>query len=380
MVKYSVLSSLRLPYYNFVQQSVIDPMHNLFTGTAHKVLATWKGNKILTREHFEDIQTLIDAFCVPRSVGRIPHKISSGFSGFKSDQWRTWTVVYSLVALKPLLPSQHYTMWVKFVEAVYLICRRSVTLDDIEKADELFLSFCEDFEQLFGSQECTINMHLHCHLKDCILDFGPPYAFWVYSFERCNGYLGQYPSNKKSIECQLMSHFQKEQQLCNHNLPPALRDIISVRHAQWDEHTHAEESWLLPPYRQIPISTGQQQMIHQAIFQAETMPIIHVDRLCVSAQKCRHLGSIVYSGNAYLPSYKQMLCVSVPELEGLQIALVKDIYQVSYSTASGKHSSNMLLHVCLLKEHKYKDYYSGCVQLWSTDIAQKCYVPLAHII
>lgn len=113
-----------------------------------------------------------------------------------------------------------------------------------------------------------------------------------------------------------MAHYQKEQQLCNRNLPPALQDLISVRHAQWDEQPHAEESSLIPPYRQIAISTSEQQMIHQAIFQTETMPIIHVDRLCISAQKCRHLGSIVYSGDAYLPSYKQMLCVSIPESEG----------------------------------------------------------------
>lgn len=110
------------------------------------------------------------------------------------------------------------------------------------------------------------------------------------------------------------------------------------------------------------------------------MPIIRIDRLCVAAQKCRHLGSIVYSCDAYLPSYKQMLYVSVPESEGGQIALVKDIYQVSYSTASGKHGSTTVLCVCLLKEHKYKDFYGGYVQLWSTYIAQKCYLPLSRII
>ena len=47
----------------------IDPVHNLFTGTAHKVLATWKSDKIFTNEHLEDIQTVIDAFCMPGSVG-----------------------------------------------------------------------------------------------------------------------------------------------------------------------------------------------------------------------------------------------------------------------------------------------------------------------
>lgn len=239
-VKYSVLSSLRLPYYNAIRKTVVDPMHNLFTGTARKVLTIWKEKGILKNEHFTSIQSTVDSFCVPKNIGRIPHKIDSGFSGFKSDQWRSWTIIYSLVVLKPILPPQHYEMWTKYVEAVYLICRRSVSLVDLDKADKLLVLFCMDFESLFGSQECTINMHLHCHLKECILDYGPPYAFWVYAFERCNGYLGQYPNNRKSIEFQLMAHFQKEQQLCNERLPQALADLISIRHG--DESINADDS------------------------------------------------------------------------------------------------------------------------------------------
>ena len=33
-------------------------------------------------------------------------------------------------------------------------------------------------------------MHLHTHITDCILDYGPVYSFWLYSFERYNGILG----------------------------------------------------------------------------------------------------------------------------------------------------------------------------------------------
>lgn len=170
-MKYSVLSSLRvwLPYYNAIRQTVVDPMHNLFTGTARKVLATWKEKKILTDAHFGSIQSLCWLFLCAKDIGRIPHKIASGFSGFKWDQWRSWTIIYWswLVLHKPLLPPPHYEMWRKYVVAIYLISRKSATLVDLDKADALLVQFCKDFEGLFGSQECTINMHLHCHLKEC---------------------------------------------------------------------------------------------------------------------------------------------------------------------------------------------------------------------
>ena len=55
-------------------------------------------------------------------------------------------------------------MWAKVVEAIYLIYQWSVSLIDFEKDDRLLVSFCQDLESLFESEECTINMHLHCHL------------------------------------------------------------------------------------------------------------------------------------------------------------------------------------------------------------------------
>jgi hypothetical protein len=50
-------------------------------------------------------------------------------------------------------------------------------------------------------------MHLHCHLTDCIKNFGSIYSFWLFSFERYNGMLGAIPSNRKNIEVQLMTKF-----------------------------------------------------------------------------------------------------------------------------------------------------------------------------
>ena len=49
------------------------------------------------------------------------------------------------------------------------------------------VKFCKTFEELYGFQMCTPNMHMACHFKDCILDYGPISAFWCFSFERYNG-------------------------------------------------------------------------------------------------------------------------------------------------------------------------------------------------
>ena len=57
-------------------------------------------NEFISDEDFERIQELVDSMTVPQDIGRIRGKISCSFSGFTADQWKNWTTVYSLFALK----------------------------------------------------------------------------------------------------------------------------------------------------------------------------------------------------------------------------------------------------------------------------------------
>ena len=40
--------------------------------------------------------------------------------------------------------------------------------------------FCAKFQSLYGNGQCTINMHLHLHLRQIFMDFGPPYYYYYY--------------------------------------------------------------------------------------------------------------------------------------------------------------------------------------------------------
>ena len=68
-------------------------------------------------------------------------------------------------------------------------------------------------------------MHLHIHLADCIFDYGPVCGFWLFGFEHYNGILGEYYTNNKSIELQLMRKFTKAQVVLSLEFP----DELSVK-------------------------------------------------------------------------------------------------------------------------------------------------------
>lgn len=91
-----------------------------------------------------------------------------------------------------------------------LLCCFSLSLDQVKLGDALLLQFCRRTERLFGTSVITPNMHMHGHLYECILDYGPLHGFWLFAFERFNVILGAMPNNNRNIESQIMEKFLRK--------------------------------------------------------------------------------------------------------------------------------------------------------------------------
>ena len=210
-VRYTSLISL--PYYDAVRFCMIDPMHNLLLGSARTFVKLWKQVDGVSDDDLARIQKEVDAFVIPSGLGRLPRKVESGFANFKAEQWKNWTLIYSIICFKSVLNDSLYSMWLVFVQACALLCSRAISQDGITLADELIHKYCCLFQEQFGTEECYPNLHMHCHLKDCLLDYGPATSFWLFSFERMNGILGSYHTSNQSIEIQLFRKFIVTQQV-----------------------------------------------------------------------------------------------------------------------------------------------------------------------
>ena len=230
-VRYSCL--IDLPYFNPIRYAVIDPMHNLYLGTSKYMMELWTQRGILANNDFTTIEEITAKITTPRDIGRIPLKIGSSFSGFTSDQWRNWTTVLSPVALKQVLPPDSLRCWLMFVRACSLLSSRVISVEAVSQAHCYLTEFCKQVELIYGSDACTPNMHLHLHLKDCLLDYGPVHAFWCYAFERFNGVLGSYHTNSQSIETQLMRKFIREQQILSIDIPSEASHWFDLLHTDY---------------------------------------------------------------------------------------------------------------------------------------------------
>ena len=191
--------------------TIIDPLHNLYLGSARHVLKNiWIEQGLISSKSMDTIQSRVNTVHTRNYIGRILHKVASSFSGFTADQLKNWTNYFSIMALYDILPKEHMQCWRYFVQASRLLCQTTITDAEIELADAFLLQFCCGIENLYGNEIVTPNMHLHCHLKQSLYDYGPIHNFWLFSYERYNGILENFPSNNKSIEIHLMQRFIQE--------------------------------------------------------------------------------------------------------------------------------------------------------------------------
>ncbi|KAL9964950.1 hypothetical protein ACROYT_G028667 [Oculina patagonica] len=242
-------SLLELPYYASIEMCVIDPMHNLFLGTAKRVFSKWIENEIITKDGLQTIQARIDEISSLSDIGRLPGNIKSNYGGYTAAQWKNFVLLFSMYALKDVLPECHLHYWQSFVLACRLLCRPCINQTDLMLADCKLLHFLKEYENINGELAITPNMHLHLHLKECVQNYGSIYGFWLFSFERYNGILGSYHTNNKTVEIQIMRKFMISGTLAGmqYSLPAQYSDLFLPNcMTQLESRGISEETGLFP--------------------------------------------------------------------------------------------------------------------------------------
>jgi hypothetical protein len=200
-----------LAYYESIRAVIIDPMHNLYLGTGKHFFEELRKRGILTVEQLEEITKQLKEIEKesPQDIGRFPRNVNDedAIKGFTAEQWKNWINLFSIPCLTGKLDKRLLNIWKKFCMASIILSQRVITVHDVSRADNLLNEFSEEIEIIFGEEFITPNIHLHGHLASCILDFGPIYSFWLFSFERYNGILGDFPTSNRTIEVEIMKKF-----------------------------------------------------------------------------------------------------------------------------------------------------------------------------
>ncbi|EMD34886.1 hypothetical protein CERSUDRAFT_75776 [Gelatoporia subvermispora B] len=254
----------RLPYFDAVRMSVIDPMHNILLGV---IKTQWYDTWIVTRtlrertstkkvpRELDQVHDYLAQFEMPAWVGRLPRDVGYPAGGsLTSDEWKAMALVY-LPLIIPLVwedsckaADQEYqkrlASWHKSEEKrQHRIAKGKHRADGKPEPPEPkpqlrmhpqdadnFLSlaaalkillarsiddYLDGFFKLHPSH-IKPNFHFITHIFTQIEDFGPVYGFWTFLFERLNKILKNYAVNNHDggeLEVTFMREFDRERRL-----------------------------------------------------------------------------------------------------------------------------------------------------------------------
>lgn len=145
----------------------------------------WLECEIINSSAITEINNQIRSINNPPNVSfsSLPPSIQS-CSGFTAEQWMLWTNYYSLFCLYELISFDDLRCWhtLYWLQKCYQSNQYQMMMCPLEMAS--YFTFFDI--ALYSEVSVTPNMPMHCHISDCIKDFGPLTSFWLFLFERYN--------------------------------------------------------------------------------------------------------------------------------------------------------------------------------------------------
>ena len=90
-----------------MKHHVIDPLNNLMLGVAKHTFFTWIAIGLLDEKGLEAINNFQKQIKIPSKVGRLAASMSKVYKLMKKDEWKNWTLIYSMICLRDILPMRH---------------------------------------------------------------------------------------------------------------------------------------------------------------------------------------------------------------------------------------------------------------------------------
>ncbi|XP_062508144.1 uncharacterized protein LOC134184461 [Corticium candelabrum] len=208
-VRYSEL--LRLPYFDPVEMTAVDPMHcfflglvsheiSLILGTSNDSFSMLSANQVILKQRIKALNQQL-----PLDIGRLPGKVvdSDHRAKMTAAQWKHFIVIYARACFIKLVLLTVYTSLRLLAEVVELLIDDSPTQEIIDLIEVRIQRHHEAYCKAYGKWNVPVNYQMALHTADCMNDFGPANNFWLFACERENAVVGNAPTNGISIEGQI---------------------------------------------------------------------------------------------------------------------------------------------------------------------------------
>lgn len=193
----------------------VDYMHNVAIGIMGMLLEFWMGSHRLSKSSpfFKPMhpkaRLLLDVRLLAlkpfKKITRKPKSLQDRHF-FKASEYRNLLLYYLPICLEGLLDYKLLKHFKLLSAAIYMLLRTKISSTELNEAHQMLVAFADEFEELYGREAVTMNIHLLRHYKESVINSGPLWATSLFGFESNIGVICKPAKNCPSNELEVMSY------------------------------------------------------------------------------------------------------------------------------------------------------------------------------
>lgn len=256
-------------------QGVQKRLVNLFVNTVHSDKAHYivpSKRKALNKK-IMNIRPTSSIVRKPRSLNQL--------SNFKASEHRSMLLYYLPICLPGCLPNVYVKHFRLFSAAVYILLKKAISRDEVDKAEKMLNLFVQQHQELFGKGKMVMVIHMLKHLAESVRRLGPMWCHSAFPFERNNGGLLKLAVGTTDVLHQISSKYCLGQSINKQN---------DGKNREVD--TNADGKILLGKAVKIDESSSN-------VFDSSCSEILNFVNVSLSVHKRIKLKKIIYTSTLY---------------------------------------------------------------------------------
>lgn len=202
---------MNLKYFDIANAMSPDYMHSVLLGVVIQhtnILLTSFGKEyyIGNPNQLEAINDNLLTFKPPTCVTRSPQDINER-ELWKASEWRSWLIFYSVICIKEILPRKYLNHLALFAEAFNILLSEKMTYDEVRTAGTLLIQYVTLYQEYFGKDPMTYNIHLILHMERSVLNLGPLRCQNTFNFENENHFVLKMKKSTSQIGLQIARRY-----------------------------------------------------------------------------------------------------------------------------------------------------------------------------
>lgn len=188
-------------HFDLVKSVVIDYMHGVLLGVTKSQLSFWLDSEYhkkpfyITPKQRILLNSRIASIKPCRFISRRLVSLKD-YKTFKASQFRHF-LIYFYPALDGILDRKYLNHFRLLSSSIYMLLKPEISMEERKKARENMNRYVNEYQDLYGKSQMTMNVHGLKHLVDTVEDMGPLWAYSMFAFESLNGRLKKYAADSR---------------------------------------------------------------------------------------------------------------------------------------------------------------------------------------